>query len=206
MQEGDPLELTNGEGLLWTGIIYKSGKKQCIVKIEKEDAIKMQTLRKVAVAISPVKNAGRFEWFLEKVTELGVSEIFPIKCHRTEKEHYRMDRLRQICISAMLQSRQSWLPRLHNPIVFETFLQSEYAHAYHNRWIAHCAGYEKHSLSRIIQPNMPDSLLLIGPEGDFTHEEIFEATKKGYVAVSLGETRLRTETAGMVGAALMCLC
>ena len=206
LQQGQQLELTNGAGLLWTGIIQQTGKKQCIVRIEKEEKHKRQTPRKAAVAISPVKNAGRFEWFLEKATELGISEIFPIKCQRTEKEHYRMDRLRQICISAMLQSRQSWLPQLHEPIAFHNFLESAAAHAYQHRWIAHCAGYEKHSLTKIIQPNMTDSLLLIGPEGDFTSGEIFEATNRGYVAVSLGETRLRTETAGMVGAALMCLC
>ncbi|MCU0388075.1 MAG: 16S rRNA (uracil(1498)-N(3))-methyltransferase [Chitinophagaceae bacterium] len=206
MQPGDHLQLTNGAGLLWTGSITQTGKKQCMVTIEQEESIKRLTNRKVAIAISPVKNAGRFEWFLEKATELGVAEIFPVKCHRTVKEHFRMDRMNQICISAMLQSRQAWLPVLHNPATIEDFLNGPSCRAYRNRWIAHCEHYEKHNLSKIIQPNMPDSLLLIGPEGDFTTEEIFEATNDGFIAVSLGETRLRTETAGMVGAALMCLC
>ena len=206
MQPGDQLQLTNGEGLLWTATLHLASKKQCLVKIEKEEMLKRLIPRKVGLAISPVKNVSRFEWFLEKATELGVAEIFPVKCHRTVKEHFRMERMRQICMSAMLQSRQTWLPILHEPIVFKDFTNSSSAKAYHHRWIAHCENYEKHNLSKILQPAMPDSLLLIGPEGDFTTEEIFEATNGGYIAVSLGETRLRTETAGMVGAALMCLC
>jgi 16S rRNA (uracil1498-N3)-methyltransferase len=205
MQPGESLELTNGKGLLWTAEITQIGKKQCLVRIEKEETLERLTARKVAIAISPVKNVSRFEWFLEKATELGVAEIFPIKCQRTIKEHFRLDRLRQICLSAMLQSRQAWLPILHEPVAFSDFLVSPFAKAYHHRWIAHCENYEKHNLSKALQTNMPDSLLLIGPEGDFTPEEIFEATNGGCIAVSLGQTRLRTETAGMVGAALMCL-
>lgn len=206
MQAGEYVELTNGKGLLWTGIIQEAGKKKCIVRIEQETYQKPQTARRAALAVSPVKNAGRFEWMLEKVTELGIREIFPLKCSRSVKEHYRMDRLRQICLSAMLQSRQVWLPLLHEPIAFSEFVKSSAAKSYHHRWIAHCADYEKHNLARILQHNMEDSLLLIGPEGDFTPEEIFEATNGGYVAVSLGNTRLRTETAGMIGSAIMCLC
>jgi 16S rRNA (uracil1498-N3)-methyltransferase len=205
MQPGEYMQLTNGAGLLWTAIITEAGKKNCAVRIEKEEKHPRRQVRKSAIAISPVKNVNRFEWFLEKATELGVAEIFPVKCKRTEKEHFRLDRLRQICISAMLQSRQTWLPVLHEPIAFHDFLGSAAAHAYHTRWIAHCEGYEKHHLARTLQPGMTDSLLLIGPEGDFTTEEIFEATNGGYIAVSLGETRLRTETAGVVGATLMCL-
>jgi 16S rRNA (uracil1498-N3)-methyltransferase len=205
MQPGEYLQLTNGEGLLWTAVIAETGKKTCLLTIEKEESIPRQQTRKAAIAISPVKNVSRFEWFLEKATELGIADIFPIKCKRTEKEHFRLDRLRQICISAMLQSRQTWLPILHEPMPLQNFIGSEQAYAYHHRWIAHCEGYEKHHLARALQPGMQDSLLMIGPEGDFTTEEIFEATNNGYVPVSLGETRLRTETAGVVGAALMCL-
>jgi 16S rRNA (uracil1498-N3)-methyltransferase len=205
MQPGEYLQLTNGEGLLWTAVISEAGKRKCLVTVEKEEKISRPQIRKAAIAISPVKNVSRFEWFLEKATELGIAEIFPIRCMRTEKEHFRLDRLKQICISAMLQSRQSWLPALHEPISIHDFHQSVDACAYHHRWIAHCEGYEKHHLARALQPGMQDSLLMIGPEGDFTTEEIFEATNRGYVPVSLGETRLRTETAGVVGAALMCL-
>jgi 16S rRNA (uracil1498-N3)-methyltransferase len=205
MKQGDRMELTNGAGLLWGAVITETGKKTCKVQIETEAADERKDKRKAGIAISPIKNTGRFEWFLEKATELGVSDIFPLLCHRTEKSHFRFERMQQILISAMLQSRQVWLPRLHDPLVFEAFVKSEITHHYHHRWIAHCASYEKHHLSKAIQPGMQDSLLLIGPEGDFTTEEIFAATNGGYTAVSLGDTRLRTETAGVVGAALLCL-
>jgi 16S rRNA (uracil1498-N3)-methyltransferase len=203
MQAGESLQLTNGEGILWTATISEVGKKNCVVRVEKEDVQERQTPRRVGVAISPTKNTSRFEWFLEKATELGVAEIFPLLTQRTERAHFRYDRMRQICISAMLQSRQVWLPVLHQPIPFSVIMKGE--HGFHHRWIAHCENYEKHSLAKVLQPGMEDSLLLIGPEGDFTPEEIFTATNGGYLAVTLGNTRLRTETAGVVGAALMCL-
>jgi len=205
MQPGDLLQLTNGQGILWSGTISSAGKKSCVVGIEKEEILPRSILRKSAVGISPLKNAARFEWFLEKATELGIAEIFPLLCHRTVRERFRHDRMRQICISAMLQSKQVWLPVLHEPQPYGGFVGSPMAHAYHQRWIAHCEAYEKHLLARVLQPGMHDSLLLIGPEGDFTTEEIFAATNGGYIAVSLGQTRLRTETAGVVGAALLCL-
>lgn len=204
LQPGGLLQLTNGLGKLWTGTIEETGKKKCMVKITEEAVVERSHARKSAVAISPVKNAARFEWFLEKATELGIAEIFPVICHRTERTHMRFDRLQQICISAMLQSRQVWLPVLHEPVLFEGFIKSKDI-GYHQRWIAHCESYEKHLLARVLQPGMHDSLLLIGPEGDFTPDEIFEATNSGYIGVSLGNTRLRTETAGVVGAALICL-
>lgn len=205
MQAGEQLELTNGEGLLWTAVIEEAGKKKCVVRIERETVQKQGISRKVGVGISPIKNTGRFEWFLEKASELGVADIFPLLCHRTERAHFRFDRMKQILISAMLQSRQVWLPVLHDPVSFEGMIRNQEKFRYHHKWIAHCENYEKHNLAKIIQPGMQDSLLLIGPEGDFTTEEIFEAANAGYIAVSLGDTRLRTETAGVVGAALMCL-
>jgi 16S rRNA (uracil1498-N3)-methyltransferase len=164
--------------------------------------------RKVSIAISPLKNASRFEWFLEKATELGVAEIFPIICHRTVREHFRQERLQSICVSAMLQSQQAWLPRLHAPMPYEQFIATQSLENdlhYHHRWIAHCADLEKHHLVQTLKPGMEDSLLLIGPEGDFTPSEIVHAEANSFVAVSLGETRLRTETAGVVAASLLCL-
>ncbi len=205
MTPGEKIKLTNGAGLVWLAVIVETGKKSCVVRIEHEEVVMRQPLRKSAMAISPVKNVGRFEWFLEKATELGIAEIFPIKCTRTEKEHFRLERLRQICISAMLQSKQAWLPMLHDPVPFHEFLHSPASLAYHHRWIAHCEENEKLHLAKVLQPSMQDSLLLIGPEGDFITEEISKATHAGYVPVALGETRLRTETAGVVGATLMCL-
>lgn len=203
MQQGEAVQLTNGEGILWTATIKEVGKKLCVVSVEKEEKQERLTGRLVGVAISPTKNTSRFEWFLEKATELGIAEIFPLLTQRTERAHFRYDRLTQILISAMLQSRQVWLPLLHQPILFADMLNGD--HGFHHKWIAHCENYEKHNLAKVLQPGMEDSLLLIGPEGDFTTDEIFAATNGGYLAVTLGNTRLRSETAGVVGAALMCL-
>ena len=204
MQPGDTLELTNGAGLLWQGVIAEAGKKKCSVTIRHQQKVARLQQRRTAIAISPVKNMSRFEWFLEKATELGVHEIFPLLCHRTERSHMRHDRLQQICISAMLQSRQAWLPVLHEPLSFASLLAGP-GQAYRHRWIAHCLPDEKIMLANALQPDMPDSLLLIGPEGDFTPEEILNATQGGFRPVALGHTRLRTETAGVAGATLLCM-
>jgi len=208
LKEGDAICLTNGAGLLYNAIISTAGKKQCVVQIKETTTLPKLLHRKVAMAISPLKNASRFEWFLEKATELGVAEIFPIICHRTVREHFRQERLQSICVSAMLQSQQAWLPILHVPRPYEQLiaLQSlDNKGHYHHRWIAHCADLEKHHLVQALKPGMEDSLLLIGPEGDFTESEIVAAEASGFVAVSLGETRLRTETAGVAAATLLCL-
>lgn len=205
MQAGDKMELTNGYGLLWAATITDAGKKKCIVQIESETKIERGVSRKVGIAISPIKNTGRYEWFLEKATELGVADIFPLLCHRTERAHFRLDRMKQILISAMLQSRQVWLPVLHDPVPFTTLVNNKSETGYRQKLIAHCEYQEKPPLASVIQPHMQDGLLLIGPEGDFTTGEILEATNGGFKAISLGNTRLRTETAGVAGASLMCL-
>lgn len=205
MQPGQALELTDGKGNIFAGEIKEVGKKKCLVTILSQQVMPRLNNREVGIAISPVKNASRFEWFLEKATELGIKDIYPIICSRTEKSHLRTERMEQILISAMLQSKQAWLPKLHPVLPFETHLENKSVYPYKHCWIAHCVQHEKHSLAKVIQSGMRDSLLLIGPEGDFTESEIFLAIKKGYIPVSLGDTRLRTETAGMVGAALMSL-
>jgi 16S rRNA (uracil1498-N3)-methyltransferase len=208
LKEGDAICLTNGVGLLHHASISTAGKKQCIVQINETIEMPRLAHRKVSIAISPLKNASRFEWLLEKVTELGIAEIFPVICHRTVREHFRKDRLQSICISAMLQSQQAWLPVLHAPASYEQLITSQSLNNtghYHHRWIAHCADFEKHHLAQAVKPGMEDSLLLIGPEGDFTESEIVAAESVGFAAVSLGQTRLRTETAGVVAASLLCL-
>jgi 16S rRNA (uracil1498-N3)-methyltransferase len=150
----------------------------------------------LSLAISPTKNNSRFEWLLEKATELGVSSIIPLICQRTEKQHLRTDRLKQILISAMLQSQQCWLPRLSEPVKFSTWVQQSFSG---KRYLAHCiAAGERLSLAN--QP-LPESVTIaIGPEGDFTPDEIKQAVDAGVLPVILGNTRLRTETAGLYAA------
>jgi 16S rRNA (uracil1498-N3)-methyltransferase len=145
-----------------------------------------------------IKNTNRFEWFLEKATEIGVSEIIPIICERTEKQNFRHDRMKNILISAMLQSQQAWLPILHEPIKFLEVVKNS---SQQNKYIAHCSEEEKKELSN--ETSRKSSIILIGPEGDFTKNEIELAIENKFVPVTLGDTRLRTETAGMVAAVLL---
>ncbi|HEU0064363.1 MAG TPA: RsmE family RNA methyltransferase, partial [Flavisolibacter sp.] len=152
----------------------------------------------VTIGISLIKNSSRFEWFLEKATEIGVNEILPMICERTEKEKFKSERMQQILINAMLQSQQSWLPNMHEPIQLKDLLRTTYS----SKMIAHCNDDEKQLIPQSDVNN--DCLLLIGPEGDFSKSEIDAAISNGFKAVSLGNTRLRTETAGIVGAALLC--
>ncbi|MCY7311353.1 MAG: 16S rRNA (uracil(1498)-N(3))-methyltransferase [Chitinophagaceae bacterium] len=199
MKAGELLNLTDGKGNLITCEIAEEHKKHCTVLV-KETMYKAQSTRRVSVAISLIKNANRFEWFLEKATEIGVSEIIPLICERTEKEKFRFDRMQGICISAMLQSQQCWLPVLHEPTAFQkVVLQS----GTQQKFIAHCDEGAKSQLAN--QQINQSTFILIGPEGDFTKEEVELALKNDFIPVSLGDTRLRTETAGVIAASLLCL-
>jgi 16S rRNA (uracil1498-N3)-methyltransferase len=198
MREGEQLQLTDGKGNLLTARIINADRKHCSINVE-EKKFQQQTKRKVSIAISLLKNASRFEWFLEKATELGVSEIIPLLCERTERQHFRLDRMNNILISAMLQSQQTWLPVLDEPQHFEKIVSSSNNH---QRFIAHCeSDKEKNDLASINKQN--EIQILIGPEGDFTTEEIEKALQQNYQPVSLGNTRLRAETAGVVAATLL---
>jgi 16S rRNA (uracil1498-N3)-methyltransferase len=199
MRVDEQLLLTDGKGNLFTCAIVDEHKKKCVVKIQ-EAKHKAQGSRKISVAISLLKNTNRFEWFLEKATELGVTEIIPLICERTEKLHFRFDRMKNILISAMLQSQQTWLPELQESTELKKII-NESRHA--QKFIAHCAEDAKVDLSEAINSATDSQIILIGPEGDFTKDEIELAKKNHFVAVTLGETRLRTETAGIVAATLL---
>ena len=199
-KKGDEILITDGKGLKAMATITDDNRKRSAVRLggkERED----EPQPKVCIAISLVKNAARFEWFLEKATEIGVREIIPLLCERTEKEKFRFDRLNNILISAMLQSQQCWLPVLQEPQSFSVVLDKE---EYATRLIAHCLPEQKLSLPQLAGEITGSSIIFIGPEGDFTEGEIATALNKGVRPVSLGNTRLRTETAGMVAAALLC--
>jgi len=202
MKPGEQLNLTDGKGNVFTTSIVDDHKKHCVVKVQ-ETSYKEPEARKISIAISLLKTANRFEWFLEKATEIGVNEIIPLVCERTEKEKFRHDRMQNILVSAMLQSQQCWLPVLHEPIAYELlFRQEEVANA-SQKFIAHCIEEEKRNLADLINESLPSQIILIGPEGDFTPAEIELAINHHFVAVTLGETRLRTETAGIVAATIL---
>lgn len=201
MTKGEEVLLTDGKGQKAKAKIVDDNRKRCTVQILDIEKEKAQAPH-ITIAISLVKNASRFEWFLEKATEIGVSEIVPLLCERTEKERFRHDRMQGIVVSAMLQSQQSWLPVLHEPTPFETVVKNA---GQQTKFIAHCLPENKLQLSEAdSRLAVEDSrLVLIGPEGDFTEKEINLALKNGFAAVALGNTRLRTETAGTVAAALL---
>ncbi len=201
MVEGRQLKLTDGLGNVYTSEITDAHKKKCTVKIIETTSIKPPT-HKVCIAISPVKNNSRLEWFLEKATEIGVAQIMLLLCDRTEKQHIRLDRMKGILISALLQSQQAWLPVLQEPIKFEKFVKENIAD---NKFIAHCEEQNKISLKETANQLINQSTILIGPEGDFTPQEIILALENNYIPVTLGDTRLRTETAALVAVTLLCV-
>lgn len=202
MKTGDLINVTNGRGDLFTATITRDHKKNCEASITKHEYYS-KARPEISVAISLLKNQNRFEWFLEKTTELGVHNIIPLLCDRTEKQHYKEMRLQNIIVSAMLQSQQVWLPQLYAPMTFEDVINNDHFSKVDQKFIAHCAEGNKQPL-RTVSKNFP-AIVLIGPEGDFNMNEIDLAIGKGYHAVSLGNTRLRTETAGVVAASLLCI-
>jgi 16S rRNA (uracil1498-N3)-methyltransferase len=205
MQNAEQLRLTDGFGNLYTAEISDAHKKKCTVNIL-DRKFEAAPAKQVSIAVSPVKNNSRFEWFLEKATEIGVTEIIPLICTRTEKQHFRHDRMNGILISALLQSQQVWLPKLHEPMKYEKYVQS-LQNKDVQKFIAHCEEDQKTSLRDLLSTNQPinQSTILVGPEGDFTKEEIALALQNNFAPVALGDTRLRTETAALVAATLLCV-
>jgi 16S rRNA (uracil1498-N3)-methyltransferase len=201
MKEGEQINLTDGKGLRMTTSIIDANRKRCEVTVLSREEVVPPSL-KSTIAISLLKNATRFEWFLEKATELGIHQIIPLICQRTEKEKFREERLHQIMVSAMLQSQQCWLPVLMEPVPIAKLYKEETAISISSKFIAHCEEGEKKSLMKELQDLKADRIILIGPEGDFTTQEIESAMQTGYIPVTLGTTRLRTETAGLYAAVL----
>lgn len=203
MQNGEQIQLTDGRGTVFTAEISDNNKKKATVKLL-SSRFQPADINQHTIAISLVKNAHRFEWFLEKATEIGTSAIVPLLCSRTEKQHFRLERMQGILISAMLQSQQSWLPQLQEPIKFAAYLAQIKENTNLKKFIAHCVADEPRTELGSCGP-FNDSLVLIGPEGDFTIDEIELALQQSFLPVALGKTRLRTETAGVVAATVLSL-
>lgn len=197
-KQGDPVILTNGKGLRMEAIIETIERKNCTVLVQSSQT-KPVPAPEIAIGISFTKSNSRIEWFLEKATEIGISHIFPLVCKRTEKTNYKFPRLQNILVSAMLQSQQHYLPVLHEPIPFQALIRTDTFSSY---FIAHCEKEDKKLLKNAITPG-EGTLILIGPEGDFTPEEISLAKEHLFTPVSLGDHRLRTETAGLVACTLI---
>ena len=192
MVEGDALTLTDGRGGRYRAVIASANPKSCLLKVEEHTQMAARPCR-LHMAVAPTKNIDRFEWFLEKATESGIDQITPIFCENSERQIIKPERLEKVLVSAMKQSLRCWLPQLQPAVKF-----SEFAAALHegSKLIAHCAEGSKLPLSQALLPGS-DALILIGPEGDFSAEEIAIATRAGFTAMSLGAYRLRTETAAL---------
>ena len=195
-QVGDALQLTDGEGNLYSGTIIEVGKKNCLIGINSTISAYNERPFKLHIAIAPTKNIDRFEWFLEKATEIGITEITPLICKRSERAVIKWDRLNGVLLSAMKQSLKAYLPKLNEAVDFQRFIKGDFTEG--GCFIGHCIeGTEKQLLSQTYKKG-DNCVVLIGPEGDFTEGEVAQALSKNFQAVSLGDSRLRTETAGVV--------
>jgi 16S rRNA (uracil1498-N3)-methyltransferase len=197
MDIGEQVDITNGQGGLFHASIQVAHKKNALVTITKSIQMDRPT-QQLHLGISVLKNAVRLEWLFEKATEIGVTSITPLICERTIHERFKSERMQQIIQSAMIQSQQTWLPTLTEPIPLKEFIAKATAA---QKLIAHCEPLPK-TLIKSIQPS-DDLLLLIGPEGDFAPLEIEAAITNDFTPIDLGPNRLRTETAGIF--ALSCL-
>lgn len=192
--EGDILNITNGRGHLFKAEIIQADIKQCVARIissEKEPPPPYH----LHMIVAPTKMNDRYEWFLEKSTEIGVQEITPVICDHSERKVVKLNRFERVLQSAVKQSLHFRMPQLNEPLNFKEII-SKYKSG--NRYIAHCEETHKAYLQQKIKKG-EDAIILIGPEGDFSSEEIQMALENGWIPVSLGDSRLRTETAAIVG-------
>lgn len=196
LKEGDLVELVDGCGNYYTAEISFAHHKKCEVRVlEKREAFNVLPCH-IHIAIAPTKNMDRMEWFAEKVTEVGVSEVTPLLCDHSERKVVKTDRLEKIMVSAMKQSKKAMLPAVNEMVPFAQFVK-KYADFQGEKYIAHCYEQDKKSLAKVYGKSS-DVIILIGPEGDFSEEEVRLAMEHGFVPVSLGNSRLRTETAGLM--------
>ena len=192
-KEGDMLNFTDGKGNMFIAEITIANSRKTSVRIIESEPKPKQHNYHLHMAIAPTKNMDRFEWFLEKACEIGIDEITPIICERSERKVIKTDRCNRILLSAMKQSLKFYLPKLNEAISFNEFINQNFVG---NKYIAHCEEGNKTELRTEIKEQR--TLILIGPEGDFSPAEIEIALKNQYKAVSLGTSRLRTETAGII--------
>lgn len=192
MKSGDQISMTDGKGGLYSGIIESANVKNCLLTAQ-DCTIQSRRKFNLHLAVAPTKNIDRYEWFLEKATEIGIEEITPLMCEHSERTKLRTDRLQKILVSAMKQSMNLYLPRLNEPISFDQFVRRDYAGG---KFMGYVEEKQEQKLKDVYEAGT-DATILIGPEGDFSKAEVRLAVESGYALVSLGNTRLRTETAAV---------
>jgi 16S rRNA (uracil1498-N3)-methyltransferase len=196
----DQIEVVDGQGRIYVAEILNISKRKCEVKVLSKQFEAKDLPCSLHIAIAPTKNAARFEWFLEKSTEIGIDKITPIICQRSERKKINTERANKVLITAMKQSLKSWLPSLEDAVDFSAFIQSA-SNFGDSKFIGHCVGESPFHLKNEYKKGS-DALVLIGPEGDFSNDEIALAQENGFTPISLGTGRLRTETAGIVSCSI----
>lgn len=192
LEQGDRVNLIDGRGGFYIAEIVNSHPKRTLLKVLEYQQEFSKRNHYLHIAVAPTKNIDRFEWFLEKATEIGIDEITPIICERSERKEVKTERLNKIITSAVKQSLKAYHPKLNEPSRFKDFIQEPRS----QKFIAHCIDSEKSALSDKIALH-GNYTVLIGPEGDFSPSEVDSALNSGYIAVTLGNSRLRTETAAL---------
>lgn len=190
---GDIIQVIDGNGTRAIGKIEAAHAKQCAVSLSEKEVVKQTRLYKIHIAIAPTKNIERIEWFVEKAVEIGVDEISFIKCKNSERTVIKDDRLKKVAEAAVKQSQQAFIPKLNSLVDFKEFIKKDTSDI---KLIAHCEKESKQHIKQYITTNKTFTVL-IGPEGDFTKDEIALALSSTYLPVALGDSRLRTETAGL---------
>ena len=200
LKEGDDITVMDGKGILAEGVIIDEKVKKTKVKVNKADFYDPPL--KLILAFSPTKSNDRNEWIVEKGTELGMTDCYPIFTHHSERRKWNTDRMQKIAVSAVKQSGNPWLPQLHEAQTFDDFITTiEFKGV---KMMAHCGEGEKTRISELANP-LKNQLVLIGPEGDFSMEEIEKAIQHNFQFVNLGDLTLRTETACITALSVMIL-
>ncbi|MGZ3776678.1 MAG: 16S rRNA (uracil(1498)-N(3))-methyltransferase [Mucilaginibacter sp.] len=193
LHAADVIQLIDGKGNFYSAEITDAHPKKTQLKILSVERDPSQRNHYLHIAIAPTKNIERLEWFLEKATEIGIDEISLIICQRSERKDAKIDRLNKIITSAIKQSIKAWHPVLNEPIIFNKILSTQFDG---QKFIAHCEPGDKLNLKEELRP-LGRYLILVGPEGDFTPKEIEDAIKNDFKGITLGKSRLRTETAAL---------
>lgn len=191
---GDEITLTDGKGNFYRALISAATNKRCMVTIEKTTYQEPLWSGHLHIAMAPTKNMDRNEWFAEKATEIGIDELTFLNCRYSERKVMKNERVEKILISAIKQSLKARIPKLNPMTDFNTFIEQTFDG---QKFIAHCYEGEKPLLKEVLKRG-ESALVLIGPEGDFSEEEVKKAINKGFIPISLGKSRLRTETAALV--------
>ena len=203
LQTGDSVLVMDGQGTMYHATIAVAHPKHCVVNsLERVDTTSTRSYY-LHIAIAPTKNIDRLEWFVEKAAEIGIDEISPIFCTFSERKVLKADRIEKILVSAMKQSMQPYLTKLNEPCTFKEFMKR--ASAFDGqKFIGHCHSGSKEMLAKAVKPN-GRYLIMIGPEGDFSEEEVAEAVKNGFTPISLGDMRLRVETAALYSCSVVAI-